>query len=88
MLLPVFGITLLGAGLGSAGTRRRKVFGLLMLGMVVGCLFLMPACSSNSNNGGGGGNTGTPAGSYTITVTGSSGGTVVTGSPALTLTVN
>ena len=88
MLLPVFGITLVGAGLGSAGTRRRKLFGFLMLGMVVGCLFLMPACSSSNNNSGGGGNTGTPAGAYTITVTGSSGGTVVTGSPALTLTVN
>jgi hypothetical protein len=87
-LVPLFGITLLGAGLGSAGARRRKLIGLLMLGMLLMGLLLMPACSSSSNNGGGGGNTGTPAGTYTITVTGTSGGTVVTGSPALTLTVN
>jgi hypothetical protein len=86
MLLPVFGVTLLGAGLGSAGTRRRKLFGFLMLGMVLTGLFLMPACSSSG--GGGGGNTGTPAGAYTITVTGSGGGATATGSPALTLTVN
>jgi hypothetical protein len=87
-LVPLFGITLVGAGLGSAGPRRRKLFGLLMLGMLLTGLLLMPACSSSGNNGGGGGNTGTPAGTYTITVTGTSGGTVVTGSPALTLTVN
>jgi hypothetical protein len=87
MLLPVFGVTLLGAGLGSAGTRRRKLLGFLMLGMLLTGLFLMPACSSSSG-GGGGGNTGTPAGAYTITVTGSGGGATATGSPALTLTVN
>jgi hypothetical protein len=87
MLLPVFGITLLGAGMGSAGSRRRKLFGFLMLGLLLTGLLLMPACGG-SNSGGGGGSTGTPAGAYTITVTGTSGGATVTGSPALTLTVN
>lgn len=86
MLLPVFGITLLGAGMGSAGTRKRKLFGFLMLGMILTGLLAMPACSSSG--GGGGGNTGTPAGAYTITVTGSGGGATATGAPALTLTVN
>jgi hypothetical protein len=87
MLLPVFGITLLGAGAGPAGSRRRKLFGLLMLGVVLTGLLVMPACSgSNSNTGGG--NTGTPAGAYTITVTGTGGGATVTGTPALSLTVN
>jgi hypothetical protein len=84
MLLPVFGITLLGAGRGPT-SRRRKLFGFLMLGMLLGGLLLLPACGGSNK---GGGSTGTPPGAYTITVTGSSGGTVVTGAPALTLTVN
>lgn len=88
MLLPIGAITLLGAGLGSAGSRRKKLFGFLMLGVMVSTLLLLPACSS-SNSGGGSG--GTPTGPYTITVTGMSsatGGGTVTGTPALVLTVN
>ncbi len=88
LVLPVFGITLLGAGMGSSGGRRKKLFGFLMLGMLLTGLIVMPACSSSSGGGGGGGSTGTPAGTYTITVTGSGGGATATGSPALTLTVN
>ena len=87
MLLPIGAITLLGAGLGSAGSRRRKLFGFLMLGLLLTTLLLIPACSS-SNGGGGGGNTGTPTGPYTITVTGTNNSAVATGSPALVLTVN
>jgi hypothetical protein len=88
MLLPIGAMMLLGAGLGSARTRRRKWFGFLMLGMLLSGLLLMPACSSNSSGGGGGNDTGTPTGTYTITVTGTSGSNVATGSPALSLTVN
>ncbi|HEY4764009.1 MAG TPA: SBBP repeat-containing protein [Candidatus Sulfotelmatobacter sp.] len=89
MLLPIGGMMLLGAGVGSARSRRRKLFGFLMLGMLLSGLLLMPACSSSSSGGGGGGNdTGTPTGTYTITVTGTSGSNVATGSPALSLTVN
>jgi hypothetical protein len=84
MFLPVFGITLLGAGIGPT-LRRKKLFGFLMLGILLSGLLLMPACGGSNK---GGGSTGTPPGAYTITVTGSSGGTVVTGVPALTLTVN
>jgi hypothetical protein len=85
-LLPIAGITLLGTGIGS---RRRKMLGLFMLVMVMAALISMPACGGSSNNGGGGGgNTGTPAGTYTITVTGTSGSTATTGTPALTFTVN
>jgi hypothetical protein len=87
MLLPIGAITLLGAGLGSAGSRRRKLFGFLMLGLLLTTLLLIPACSS-SNSGGGGGTTGTPTGPYTITVTGTNNSAVATGSPALVLTVN
>ncbi len=85
MLLPVGGMALLGAGFGSAGTRRKKLFGFLMLGLLLSGLLLMPACGGNS---GGGGGSGTPAGAYTITVTGTNNSAVATGSPALVLTVN
>jgi len=86
MLLPLGGLTLVSAGLGSAGSRRRKLFGFLTLGMILSGLLLMPACGGSSGTKTG--NPGTPAGTYTITVTGTAGSTVVTGSPALTLTVN
>jgi hypothetical protein len=85
-MLPVFGLTFLGAGIGSSGPRRRKFLGLVITGMVLMCLLLLPACGGSNNNNGGGG--GTPAGTYTITVTGSNGGIMVTGTPALTLTIN
>jgi hypothetical protein len=85
LLLPVFGLTLLGASVQPSGTRRRKFVGLLVIGMVLMCLLLLPACGGGSSGGGGGG---TPPGTYTITVTGTNGGTVVTGTPALTLTIN
>jgi hypothetical protein len=84
LLLPVFGLTLLGAAVQPSATRRRKFVGLVFLGMVLTCLLLLPACGG----GGGGGGGGTPTGTYTITVTGTNGTTVVTGTPALTLTIN
>ncbi|MFL6303063.1 MAG: SBBP repeat-containing protein [Candidatus Sulfotelmatobacter sp.] len=87
-ILPVFGLTLLGAGLNSPNSRRKKLFGLLLLGMLAMSLMLMPACSSSSTTVGGGGGGGTPTGAYTITVTGTSGGATATGSPAITLTIN
>jgi hypothetical protein len=87
LILPVFGITLLGAGTGSSGPRQRKFLGLVITGIVLMCLLLLPACGGSSNNNGGGGG-GTPTGSYTISVTGTSGATVVAGTPALTLTIN
>ncbi len=86
MILPVFGLALVGAGFGPSGSGRRKLFGFILLGMVLTGLLILPACSSSSSGGGGGG--GTPANTYTITVTGSGGGATATGSPALTLTVN
>jgi hypothetical protein len=88
MLMPIGGVVLLGAGLGSAGARRRRLFGFLLLGLVLTGLLLMPACGGSSGGGGGGGNSGTPPNSYTISVTGASGGVTVNGAPALTLTVN
>jgi len=86
LLLPIGGLTFVGAGLGSRGSRRRKLFGFLMLGMILSGTLLMPACGGSSGTKTG--NPGTPAGTYTITVTGTNASAVVTGSPALTLTVN
>jgi hypothetical protein len=86
MLMPVGGMALLGAGIGSAGSRRKKLPGFLMLGLILCGLLLMPACGGSSSTPTH--NPGTPTGPYTITVTGTSGQTVVNGTPTLTLTVN
>jgi hypothetical protein len=91
MWLPIAGMSLVGIGFGSAHSRRRKVLGFLMIGMVVAGLLLMPACggSSSSGGGGGGGGGGTPAGSYTVTITGTGTDTnTTTQSTQVTLTVN
>jgi len=89
MLLPLGGLTLLGAGLTS---RRRKLLGLLLVCLMVSGLIFMLACGggSSSGGGGGGGGGGTPAttgGLYTVTVTGTSGTMTQTVTPALTVTV-
>ena len=86
-LLPIFGLTILSAGTRYGSSRPRKLFGLLVLGLMLTGFLLMPACGGSSS-GGGGGSSGTPPGAYTITVTGTGGGATVTGSPALTFTVN
>jgi hypothetical protein len=85
MVLPVFGVTLLGAGIEKSRLRRRKFLGFSILGIAMTCLLLLPACGGSGGGGGGGG---TPTGAYTITVTGTNGSNVVTGTPALTLTIN
>src|SRR5579863_6776350 len=88
MLLPITGISLVGIKFNPIRSRRRKLFGLLMIGMVMMTLMLMPACggSGSSKTTGGGG---TPSGTYTITVTGTATGATQTGaSPSLTLVVN
>ncbi len=72
MWLPVVGLSLIGMRFSTADSRRRKLLGFLLLGLVMGMLFFLPACGGgNGGGGGGGGCTGcTPAGGYTITVTG------------------
>lgn len=75
MWLPVVGLSLVGMGFSSAGSRRKKMLGFLLLGIVMALLFLLPACGGSSGGTGGGGCTGcTPAGSYTVTVSGAGGG--------------
>jgi hypothetical protein len=77
MWLPVGGLALIGAGF----TSRKKKVGALVVGFLLfsGLIFLT-ACGGGSSSGGGGGQPGTAAGTYTITVTGTSGG--ITHSPA------
>ncbi len=89
LLLPVAGISLAGIGFSGPG-RRKKLFGILLIGMIMATLLLMPACAGGSGGGGGGGGgRGTPANTYTITVTGTASGALQTGTqPSLTLVVN
>jgi len=89
LLLPFAGLLLLGTGFRSADAGKTKLIATMMLLAVVMGLLLLPSCGGSSNSGGGGGtSSGTPSGAYTFTITGTSGGTVVTGTPALTFTVN
>jgi hypothetical protein len=86
--LPV-GISIFGMGFSSTRSRRKKLPGLLMLGIIMLALFLMPACGSSGKGGGGGGSGGTPAGAYTVTITAT--GTdpaAITQTAPVTLTVN
>ena len=71
MWLPVVGLSLVGMRFSTAGSRRKKLLGFLLLGLIMAALFFLPACGSSSSGGGGGSCSGcTPQGSYTVTVTG------------------
>jgi IPT/TIG domain len=72
MWLPIGGLALVGTGLTS---RRRKLLGLILLGLMLTGLIFMAACGGTSS-GGRGGHPGTPAGTYTVTVTGQAGSSV------------
>src|SRR5580658_663237 len=88
MWLPVAGMSLMGMGFSSARSRRKKLLGFLMIGMIMAALFLMPACGGSSSGTGGGGG-GTPAGSYTVTITGTgTDANTATQSTQVTLMVN
>jgi hypothetical protein len=69
LLLPIGGMTLLGAGFSS---RRKKLLGILLIGLLIAGFIFMTACGGSSstktppNNG-------TPPGAYSVTVTGTSG---------------
>jgi len=89
LLLPIPGLALVGAGFGSL-SRKKKLLSILLLWIALAGAFIMPACSSSSNGGGGSGSSGTPAGSYTITITGkdANGVTQTGAAPTVTVTVN
>ena len=91
MWLPIAGMSLIGMSFSSARSRRKKLLGFLMVGMVMAALFLMPACGGGSSttpppppcNGC------TPAGNYTVTITGTgTDAATTTHSTTVTLTVN
>jgi hypothetical protein len=75
----------------TGGSRRRSGRGLRLLGLIVVLGFStmwLASCGGSNNNGGSSGgnsNPGTPAGSYTITVTGTAGSEVVPVSFQLTV---
>jgi hypothetical protein len=64
--LPIPGLALFGLGASSRTSRRRRLLGLLLLGLVLTGIMAMPACVSTTHLG----NVGTPPGQYTITITG------------------
>ncbi len=63
------GLTLLGVGVGG-DRRRRRMVGILLFCALFGLLLLQPACSKSSSQTP---VSGTPSGTYTITVTATSG---------------
>lgn len=89
-LLPLPALALIGIGVGASGSRRKRLMGLLVLAVALAGLMILPACGSGSKGGGGGGSSGTPAGSYSITITGkdATGVTQSNTAPAVTITVN
>jgi len=64
------GMVLLGLGVGSS-TRRRRILGAMALCVLFGLLALQPACSGGSSTPPT--VSGTPAGTYTLTLTATSG---------------
>lgn len=68
--LPISGLTLLGLGIGGKISRRRKWLGGLMVAAILLMIGLQAACSSSGTTSR---TNGTPAGTYTLTVTGTSG---------------
>jgi len=92
-LLPVSIFGLVCAGFVPFARQRKRLSGLLLLCLALATVITISACGGSGGNkggGGGGGNSGTPAGTYTIAVTGKdANGNTQSGSAAsITVTVN
>ncbi len=64
--MPIPGLALIGFGIGSINSRRKKWLGLLPLGILLAGVIVISGCVNYVHLG----NVGTPPGPYTITVTG------------------
>ena len=69
-LLPVSGLALLGAGIGGKRSRRRRALMAALLGCFFALVLFQAGCGSSSSTSM---TTGTPAGTYNLTVTATSG---------------
>ena len=87
MWLPIVGLPLVGMMRTGTQSRRKKLIGFLLLGLIMTMLFFLPSCGGSSNNGGGGCAGCTPAGSYTVTISGTDANNL-SHSAQVTLTVN
>jgi Beta-propeller repeat len=65
------GLALVGIGVGSVGSKKKSLLGVLLGCLLLAVLMLQIACGSSSSGGGGGGGGSTP---YTVNVTGTGGG--------------
>jgi hypothetical protein len=89
--LPILGLSFAGFRLQTCGSAKGRLLSFLLFGSVMTLLFLLPACGGSSGGGGGGGGCSgcTPAGTYTVTVTGTdSANSNLSHAVALNLTVN
>jgi len=77
LCLPFLGLALMGAQF-SSRSGKKNFFGVLPIYLIALGVLLMAGCGSSSSRGGGGGGAdgSTPAGTYTITVTGTAGSTI------------
>jgi IPT/TIG domain len=86
LLFPIGGLALLGTGITSR--KKKKIWGFLLGCILFSTLIILPACgggNSSGGGGGGGGHPGTPAGLYTVTVTGTAGSLTHTATASVTV---
>jgi hypothetical protein len=89
LLLPFSGCAILGIGLATGGLKKHKRLGFLLTSLLAASLTFQLACGGGTSSSGPTGTPGTPAGTYTVTVTGTSGSgaNILTHVTTLTVTV-